>query len=403
MKLDEMKYAVKSLNQRKLRSFLTILSILIGIASVFALVSFGMGMQSYVSNLAEESGTDKFFVQSKGIGPPGSDENFYLVDDDIDFIEKINGVDEVSGIYFKMAELEFDDQKKYNYLMGLETDSLKMIEESFTVKVEIGRQLKDGDLYKVVMGHNYLVEKKIFDEALKLGDKILIDGNKFEIIGFYEEVGNPNDDAQIYITREAYELVNPDQKNKFGFMIGQVQDSSKTQEMADKIQEKLRKYKDQEEGKEDFFIQTFEDALETFSSVLGVINGILFLIVVISLVVASVNIMNTMYTAVLERTKEIGIMKAVGARNEDILFIFIFESGFLGAIGGVIGVIVGFLIAKAGGAAAAASGFSSLYPIFPWWLIVGCILFAFAVGAIAGVTPAMKAAKLKPVDALRYE
>jgi putative ABC transport system permease protein len=120
-------------------------------------------------------------------------------------------------------------------------------------------------------------------------------------------------------------------------------------------------------------------------------------------VVAAVNIMNTMYTAVLERTGEIGIMKAVGARNSDILFIFVFEAGLLGAMGGVLGVILGYIVAKIGGGIAAASGFSLLQPIFPWTLVLGCIVFAFLVGAGAGIMPAYKASRLRPVEALRYE
>jgi len=113
--------------------------------------------------------------------------------------------------------------------------------------------------------------------------------------------------------------------------------------------------------------------------------------------------MNTMYTAVLERTKEIGVMKSLGAKNSDIVFIFIFESGLLGSIGGILGVIFGYIIASLGGQAAASAGFSLLKPIFPPVLIIGCILFAFLVGAGAGLLPARQASQLKPVDALRYE
>jgi len=105
----------------------------------------------------------------------------------------------------------------------------------------------------------------------------------------------------------------------------------------------------------------------------------------------------------LERTKEIGIMKAVGARNSSIVFVFIIESGFVGMIGGIMGVLLGFIISSAGGAFAARAGFSFLKPVFPIWLTVGSILFAFSVGAIAGVLPAVRASKLRPVDALRYE
>ena len=149
---------------------------------------------------------------------------------------------------------------------------------------------------------------------------------------------------------------------------------------------------------------SFKLGEETFAAnVMDVINGVLVLIALISLVVAGVNIMNTMYTAVLERTQEIGIMKSVGARNSDILAIFLFESGFLGAVGGVMGIIFGWAIASAGGAAAAAAGYALLRPEFPLWLIIGCVAFAFFVGAMAGLLPAIQASKLKPVDALRYE
>ena len=150
-------------------------------------------------------------------------------------------------------------------------------------------------------------------------------------------------------------------------------------------------------------MQTFEDALATFGVVINVINGVLFLIALISLIVASVNIMNTMYTAVLERTKEIGVMKAIGATNEEILLIFVFESGFLGFLGGLIGVIIGYAISVTGGDIAAASGYALLKPIFPWYLIMGCLLFATLVGTGAGLLPARQASRQRPVDALRYE
>jgi len=143
--------------------------------------------------------------------------------------------------------------------------------------------------------------------------------------------------------------------------------------------------------------------LATFNAILGVLKGILIIIAFISVVVASVNIMNTMYTAVVERTKEIGIMKAVGAQNHTILLVFIFEAGFLGLAGGVLGVLFGWMVAAAGGGIAAAAGFALLKPVFPWYLTFGCIAFAFIIGALSGIFPAKQAAALKPVDSLRYE
>ena len=110
-----------------------------------------------------------------------------------------------------------------------------------------------------------------------------------------------------------------------------------------------------------------------------------------------------MFTSVLERTKEIGVMKAIGAKNSDILIIFVVESGLIGLIGGVLGILLGYMVSGIGGSIAAANGFALLKPAYPLLLIVGCLVFSFSVGAAAGFFPARRASKLKPVDALRYE
>lgn len=403
MKLEYMSYAFKNIKERKLRSGLTIVSILIGITAIFALVSFGYGVQEYINVVAQEAGVDKLFIQARGIGAPGTDENFFISKDDVDFVNKVNGVAEATGIYMTQVEIKQKKKTQIVFGTGYDVNEVKLIEESFTVTVETGRQLRKGDADKVVLGYNYQIPDKIFEQPILLGEKMEVGGELFEVVGFYEEVGNPQDDSNIYFSLEGFESLFPEKKDQFAWVMVRAETNIDVNMVADRVQEKLRKHKDQEKGKEDFFVQTFEDALQTFGNIITVLNGILFLIALISLIVASVNTMNTMYTAVLERTKEVGIMKAIGARNEDILFLFIFESGFIGMVGGVLGVLLGYLIASAGGAIAAASGFSFLQPVYPIGLIVGCVLFSFAVGAASGVLPARQASKLKPIDALRYE
>ncbi|MBI2546056.1 ABC transporter permease [Candidatus Woesearchaeota archaeon] len=324
MRIDEMGYSIQHVRKRKLRSLLTALSILIGIAAIFALLSFGIGIRDYINTVADEAGRNKLFIQARGIGAPGTDDNFFLAKGDVDFVGKIKGVDEAVGMYFSAGEIEFDDLRKFYFVSGIDTGKIDFVEETFTISVLKGRRLKRGDSSKAVLGYNYQFDDKIFKKGVKLGDKININGKPFDVIGFYDEIGNPQDDANVYITKEAFELLYPDKKDKFGFVMASSQNGVKPSELAERIEERLRKFKNQEEGKEDFFVQTFEDALATFTTVINVINGVLVLIALISTVVAFVNIMNTMYTAIIERTKEIGIMKAVGARNSDILFIFVF-------------------------------------------------------------------------------
>ncbi|MBS3106626.1 ABC transporter permease [Candidatus Woesearchaeota archaeon] len=403
MNVDLFGYSLSNLAHRKMRSFLSILSILIGIMSIYALISFGMGLDAYVKGLAEEAGIDKLFVQAKGIGAPGTDENFFLTQDDADFIEKIRGTDQVAPLYMKAGEIAWKDEKKYRFAMGFDLENEGLVMETFAVDVAAGRQLRKGEADAVVLGYNYQFPLKIFKRKIAAGDTIELNGKELKVVGFYSEVGNPSDDANIYLPKEGFEELYPASKEKYGWMIVRAEKGTSADDLADRITERLRKHKGQEEGKEDFFVQTFEDALATFNAILGVLKGILIIIAFISVVVASVNIMNTMYTAVVERTKEIGIMKAVGAQNHTILLVFIFEAGFLGLAGGVLGVLFGWMVAAAGGGIAAAAGFALLKPVFPWYLTFGCIAFAFIIGALSGIFPAKQAAALKPVDSLRYE
>lgn len=401
--MNYIKYAWDNVKHRKTRSFLTVLSILIGIAAIFTLVSFGQGLSNFVDVISSEVGADKLIIQSKGIGAPGTDENFFITREEVDFLGNINGISEIAGVYFSVVQIEHDRSKKFVFAGSENQEFKKLIEEAYTLKLHSGRKLKKGDKNKVVLAYNYLLPKKIYEKPLKIRDKVRVNDKEFEVVGFYEAVGNPQDDSNVYLTDEGFENLLPDTKDKFQFAIARVQEGINPRDMAEKAALKLRKFKDQKEGQEDFFIMTYEQLIQTFNNILGVINGVLVLIALVSLVVAGVNIMNTMYTAVLERTKEIGILKAIGAKNHNILFIFLIESGLVGLFGGVLGVSLGWGISELGGRIAADAGYQMLQPIFPLELIIGCLVFAFLVGALSGLMPARQASKLLPVDALRYE
>jgi len=389
---------------RKMRSFLTVLSILIGIAAIYALISFGQGLSTYVNDMSSKIGTDKLIIMAKSAGVPGTDTNFYVSKQDLDVVKKVTGIKRVIGIYTSVVEIENKKQKKYTYAISIPTGSdVKLVLDMMGIEIENGRGLKEGDKLKAVFGNSYQFDKKVFDRALKVGDKITVNGNIVEVIGFFSPVGSAQDDAQIYFTNEGMETMFPAMKDKYGEAFAQVQKGANATLVAEVVKEKLRKFKGEKEGEETFYVQTFEQAIAVFSTMITVINAILLLIALVSVIVASVNIMNTMYTAVLERTNEIGIMKAIGAQNKDIATIFLFESGFLGFVGGVAGIGFGYVIAKIGGAIAAGAGYALLKPVFPWTLTVGCLLFATFVGLISGFFPAKAASKLKPVDALRYE
>jgi putative ABC transport system permease protein len=169
----------------------------------------------------------------------------------------------------------------------------------------------------------------------------------------------------------------------------------------DDVEKALRKERDVKEGKEDFSVILSKDLINTVNSVLGVLQIALVGVAGISLVVGALGIMNTMYTAVAERTKEIGIMKAIGATNHDITMIFLIESGMLGLFGGIIGDILGFSLSKIVEIFAANTGFAILKAYMSVELVVASLVFSFLIGALSGVLPARHAASLKPAEAIR--
>ncbi|MBW2981476.1 ABC transporter permease [Candidatus Woesearchaeota archaeon] len=403
---DILKYSISNLWNRKTRSSLSILSILIGIAAIFALISFGYGLNSWINEFAQEMGVDKIMMLPGGglTTSPGT-SNIKFNKDDIEFVKKIKGVDEATAMYADSGKVGFKDYREvYTFVIGLSTDSRekRLVEEMFGgIEVQEGRELKKGDILKATVGYSFSVPNRLFKKAVSVGDKIEINNFPVEVIGIYEEIGSPTDDAQVYISIEGFEEIF--EIDEFEYVYLRAAPDYNPSELAERIKEKFRKYRGQKEGEEDFTVQTFEDIMETFTNVLNILNGVLVLIAMISVVVAAVNIMNTMYTSILERTREIGVMKAIGAKNKFILFVFVAESGLLGLMGGSIGIVLGYLIARLGGYIAAIYGLSMIRPAFPLWLVAGCLLFAFLVGAGSGLLPSYKASKLKPVEALRYE
>ncbi len=186
-------------------------------------------------------------------------------------------------------------------------------------------------------------------------------------------------------------------------IIAKVSSGTDIEEVAKDVKKELRKDRNLEEGKEDFIVKSPTQLLESFNTILIVLQVMLIGIASISLLVGGIGIMNTMYTSVLERTQEIGIMKSIGAKNSDILTIFLFESGILGFLGGLIGVIIGIILSKTVEIIASSLGFALLKPYISIWLVIGALTFSFLIGIFSGVFPAMQASKLNPVEALRYE
>lgn len=392
-------YSLRNLKNRKTRSLFTIFSIMMGITTIFIFVSYGLGLYKYIEDVSAGSSVDKLLIQAKGSSIAGLDTTFSFSEDDLRAVEQTAGVYEATGVYFKVVEIKQDKKLAYTYLIAYDP-AKPLIMELSNIDIYKGRQLKVGD-NGIVLGYNYQFPDKILPKSYPLNSNIEVNGNKIKIIGFYSAVGTPQDDAQIYVTNDKMkELFG--ENISYNWIVAKV-DVSRMNGIKNSVERALRKQRGLEEGKEDFFVQSYDEMIESYSSVLNIVIGFIILIALISVLVSSINTANTMVTSVLERVKEIGVIKSIGGKNSEVFGIFLFESAFLGFIAGVIGVILGWILSFIGGLILDYIGYSFLAPYFPISLFLGCIAFAVVTGAISGVVPAVKASKTNPVETLRYE
>ncbi|NOR85492.1 FtsX-like permease family protein [archaeon] len=402
---DYFSYAFKNLKHRKTRTWLTMIGIVIGIAAVVSIISLGQGLENAITSQFEEMGTDKITVM------PGSSifsagmSAIPLTQKDHDVITRTKGVLYVAGMIYLSPRVEYKDDSTYTFVIGLPLDSnsKRVFESMQNFEIDFGRDLKSGDGNVIVVGSSVAKDNKLFEKGVVLGSKITINDIDFKVIGVLKPIGNEQDDQSVYINinraRDVFDI-----EDKYDVLFLQTKPGFVVSEVADDITEALRKSRDLKEGEEDFNVQTTEQLQESFGTIFSIVQWFLIGVASISIVVGGIGIMNTMYTSVLERTYDIGIMKAIGAKNSNILSLFVIEAGTLGAVGGLIGVIIGGGFAKIVElASVAALGTDLLQAHLSFELLAGSILFSFVVGMASGAFPAKQAAALKPVDALRWE
>ena len=400
---DYFRFALQGLISRKIRSWLTMLGIFVGITAVVALISLGQGFQDAINEEFESIGSNRIIIVpgSRFLGPGGSGiVNTILDEDDLDVIKKTKGVELASGIYQKTAKIEFKDEVKYISIQGFATDDAtrKLAEKTSFLDIEDGRQLRDGDQYAVILG--YAVATDYFEREIHNRNTILIDDIPFTVVGIQKKAGTGVHDIVIRIPLDTAREIF-DEPDEISMIFALSKEELDPYEVSQDIRESLRKHRDMDEDEEDFSVQTAEQTIESMNIILNVVQAVLIGIASISLIVGGIGIMNTMYTSVLERRKEIGIMKAIGARNSDILIIFLIESGLLGMVGGIIGLLLGLGMSFSVQIIAEMYGVASLQAYVSFSLILGAIGFSFIVGSLSGVLPAMQAANLNPVEAMR--
>ncbi|MBN2067953.1 MAG: ABC transporter permease [Candidatus Diapherotrites archaeon] len=390
--------AYRNLKMHKMRSLLTLLGIVIGIGAIVALVSIGEGLNQAITEQFEMLGLDTLFVE------PGSGAGFStavsrtLKDSDIRLIEGIPGVEAAMGFYETAAIAEFRDKKASVLILGFDPNKREYLEKAGYLILSKGRNLESTDKYSILIPEGFS-EDGFIEETLKIKDSLAINEQKFQIVGITEDLSSlmggglvsnfifmPKETVQDFFGEE-----DPVE------IAVQVTDRTLVDEVSEKIERRLK----QAHGEEDFYIMTTENIMEAAGVVIGLVQVVLVGLAAISLLVGGIGIMNTMLMSVLERTREIGVMKAVGATNSRVLSIFLMEAGLIGAIGGVIGSAFGLLIAAGVSVVATAVGFPLPFGINPI-VLAGATAFAMLVGMVAGYVPARRAAMLEPVEALRH-
>lgn len=388
----------KNLKNRKVRSYLTIIGIVIGITTMITILLLGEGLQRGMTDQFDKFGTRRIFIGPKsasGFGPPSGSSA--LTESDVDVLKSMPSVEYVTPVYMDMAKVEFKRERKNINILSYEAEDIKQMAEDIDINLIEGKWFEDKDTYGVVIGYS-LAKEEVFENNIRLRNGLKIEDKKFKVIGIKEKEGDANSDTTISMLIDSLRDIK-DRPKAITAISAMVKKGEDMELVAKKIEDKLERRR----GDENFQVTSPVKIKEQTGSILAVVRIVFLSIAFISLLVGGIGIMNSMFTSVLERTREIGVMKAIGARNSVIQILFLLEAGGVGMIGGVIGTAIGILLTYGIAKGITASGFVEiLIEIKPSVILLG-ILFSFIVGMISGLIPAIKAARLQPVEALRYE
>ena len=395
---DFIQLALRSLIAHRLRSFLTLLGIGVGIAAVILLTSIGEGLHQFVLKEFTQFGTNIIKItpgrQGARGGPPGLPSTTrQLTLDDALALQRVPHVTGVTPVVWGNSDVQSGGRVRRTSIYGVGPDMHRI----FSMQVRIGSFLPPDDPSGarafVVLGAR--LKHELFGNGNALGERLRIGGERYRVIGVMEEKGQflgvDLDDTAYIPTSRALSLYNRE-----GLM--EINVAYEESVPALRVAAAIRKLFSDRHGQDDVTLTTQEDMLARLSNILGILTAAVGALGGISLLVGGVGIVTIMTIAVTERTNEIGLLVALGARRATILGLFLAEAVALAALGGLVGLVVGAGLAQIVGLLAPA------LPVHtPWHFVVIAEVLAVTIGLLAGVLPARRAASLDPVEALRAE
>ena len=392
---------LKNIRYRPTRSWLTIMGVIIGVMLVTIILSLGSGIQSAISKTLQQFGSDLIIIF------PGEETNPLVGllggqkfrERDLLALEKIKGIEFVVPREITMMNIEYNGEKKSTMIHAASWEKMtKIFALSKGVKLKTGNWPEDDESNEVVLGS--LASSDLFKNKVRVGDYITLKSKRMKVSGTISGIGKQIDDNIIFISLDVFRKLTGTKQSAVSAFVKVVPGAN-----VSLIERQIKYELNKQDVVRDFAVITPQKANLLVGKVLAIVELAFIFIALISLLVGAVGIMNTMYTSVVERTKQIGIMKAIGASNNAIMSLFLIESGMIGLIGGVLGIILGVFSAYLISLAASGMGIDGLFSFasldFFGFFVV--LMLTFIIGVISGTLPARQAAKMEPAEALRYE
>ncbi len=400
---EYIKIAVRNLRKRRLRSWLTMIGVVIGVFLIMSLLSLSEGVKTAVLTQLRMMGKDLIMIIPGEITDIATMMvgGLELTDDDIKAIKKAEGVEAVVPMSYKGIAMRYQGEKRTVLVTGIP------LEEGLDIlKTDMGYELIEGrwpipGKREIFVG--FLVPKDIFT-GMKTGTQVTLKGKQFEVVGVLKSVGSKQDDSMAYMDLDIYREITGEREGA-QMAMAKVKPGYSADEVVENIKESLEENRKRKKGEDlpPYTVLSSEKMTDIVGNIMGLIQVAIFGFASIAIIVGGIGIMNTMYTSVHDRIKEIGIMKAVGAKRKTIITIFLIESGIFGLAGGLGGIVLGLGLAKIVEIYAQSQYLFMLKASITPQLILFGLTFSFLIGCIAGYLPARSASKLNPVDALRFE